>query len=124
MRNIILTNMALFVIAICCLRPAGPFVRFLTTERQHHLCMNYQLFNYSLINLASYLSLYSLLAVAFDTNHHDCDALVIVFMSSGDQGILFAKDGEFNTKMLFEYFDGDQCEALVGKPKLFFIQVR
>lgn len=60
--------------------------------------------------------------LAFDTNHHDCDALVIVFMSSGDQGILFARDGEFNTKMLFEYFDGEQCEALVGKPKLFFIQ--
>ncbi|XP_047488437.1 caspase-1-like [Penaeus chinensis] len=60
--------------------------------------------------------------LAFNTDHIDCDALVIVFMSTGDQDILYAKDKSFGPQMLFECFHGDRCESLVGKPKLFFIQ--
>lgn len=37
--------------------------------------------------------------------------------------MLYCKDKEFYTEELFEYFTANNCEGLVGKPKLFFIQV-
>ncbi|XP_063602673.1 caspase-1-like [Penaeus indicus] len=60
--------------------------------------------------------------LAFNTDHIDCDALVIVFMSTGGNDILYAKDKKFDPNKLLECFHGDNCESLVGKPKIFFIQ--
>lgn len=62
--------------------------------------------------------------VAFDVNHSECDALVVVFMSHGEKDVLWGRDGTFNPDYLFENFKADQCPTLAGKPKLFFIQVR
>lgn len=60
--------------------------------------------------------------LAFGTDHSDCDMLVLVFMSHGEQDILWGRDGHFKADYLFESFHGDQCKTLAGKPKLFFIQ--
>lgn len=37
-------------------------------------------------------------------------------------GKIHAADGLFNVTDLYENFEGDACESLQGKPKLFFIQ--
>ncbi|XP_037804964.1 caspase-1-like [Penaeus monodon] len=60
--------------------------------------------------------------LAFDVNHSECDALVVVFMSHGEKDVLWGRDGTFNPDYLFENFKADQCPTLAGKPKLFFIQ--
>ncbi|XP_069174400.1 caspase-1 isoform X1 [Procambarus clarkii] len=60
--------------------------------------------------------------MAFGTDHTDCDMLVVVFMSHGEQDILWGRDGHIKADFLFESFQGDQCKSLAGKPKLFFIQ--
>ncbi|XP_002737985.3 caspase-3-like, partial [Saccoglossus kowalevskii] len=57
------------------------------------------------------------------TDHRDCDCLVIAILSHGDDGIVHGTDGEsVAIESLTEYFHGDRCPSLVGKPKLFFIQ--
>ncbi|KAA0201658.1 hypothetical protein HAZT_HAZT012160 [Hyalella azteca] len=61
-----------------------------------------------------------------ERDHSDCDALVVVFMSHGEnlKGLeyLCAYDDKFRTTKLWEPFTGDKCPTLAGKPKLFFIQ--
>lgn len=37
-------------------------------------------------------------------------------------GRIYAADGVFLVQNLWEYFIGNKCESLIGKPKLFFIQ--
>ncbi|XP_068237606.1 caspase-1-like [Palaemon carinicauda] len=60
--------------------------------------------------------------LAFGVDHKDCDSLVIVFMSHGEQEILYGRNGSFKAEFLFDSFSADQCKSLAGKPKLFFIQ--
>ncbi|XP_063602955.1 caspase-1-like [Penaeus indicus] len=55
-------------------------------------------------------------------DHSECDALAVVFMSHGEEDVLWGRDGTFNSDYLFENFKADQCPTLAGKPKLFFIQ--
>lgn len=56
-------------------------------------------------------------------DHSASDCLVIVVMSHGDNGKLFARDREYPTRTLWKYFNAINCPTLAGKPKLFFIQV-
>lgn len=55
-----------------------------------------------------------------DYTHHDC--LVIVVMTHGDVGVLWAKDKSYKVSELWEPFTGINCKSLIGKPKLIFIQ--
>ncbi|KAF2366107.1 Caspase-like domain, partial [Trinorchestia longiramus] len=59
-------------------------------------------------------------------DHNPCDALVVVYMSHGEEKngkeFLCTYDSKVPTKTLWESFLGDQCTSLAGKPKLFFIQ--
>lgn len=55
---------------------------------------------------------------------HSCYAsFVCVLLSHGDEGVFFGTDGSVELKYLTSLFRGDCCRSLVGKPKLFFIQV-
>jgi caspase 7 len=57
-------------------------------------------------------------------NHSDSDCFLLAMMSHGDiDGKIHAYDGEYLAEELWENFIGTNCETLVGKPKLFFIQV-
>ena len=53
---------------------------------------------------------------------HDC--LVVCFLSHGKEGRLYARDRDFDEMELWREFYGDRCEALIGKPKMFIVQVR
>ncbi|XP_008197500.2 caspase-1, partial [Tribolium castaneum] len=55
-------------------------------------------------------------------DHSDCDCLVIVVMSHGDNGKIYASDMDYRTNTLWKYFNARSCPTLAGKPKLFFIQ--
>lgn len=56
-------------------------------------------------------------------DHSRCASFVCVLLSHGDEGVLFGTDGSIEIKYLTSLFRGDRCKSLVGKPKLFFIQV-
>jgi hypothetical protein len=44
-------------------------------------------------------------------------------LSHGREGYIYATDKLVPLEMLTQPFKGDKCPSLVGKPKLFFIQV-
>lgn len=47
-----------------------------------------------------------------------------VAMTHGESnGYILAYDKKYEAKNLWENFVGTKCETLIGKPKLFFIQV-
>ncbi|XP_048509283.1 caspase-like isoform X2 [Athalia rosae] len=55
-------------------------------------------------------------------DHTDADCLLVAAMSHGESGLLHSNDELYAVDKLWNYFTGDQCPTLAGKPKLFFIQ--
>ncbi|CAG0894392.1 unnamed protein product [Darwinula stevensoni] len=56
-----------------------------------------------------------------ELEEHEC--LIVCFLSHGEEGgLLYAKNNTFMEEELWRPFYGDECKALVDKPKLFFIQ--
>uniref|UniRef100_A0A8C6TQW2 Caspase family p20 domain-containing protein n=1 Tax=Neogobius melanostomus TaxID=47308 RepID=A0A8C6TQW2_9GOBI len=58
-----------------------------------------------------------------EEDHSKRASFVCVILSHGDEGVIFGTDGCEELDVLTRYFKGDKCKTLVGKPKLFFIQV-
>lgn len=56
-------------------------------------------------------------------DHSDYDCLVVAILTHGEEGLLFASDSAYKHEQVFDNFRGDKCPSLVGKPKIFFIQV-
>lgn len=56
-------------------------------------------------------------------DHSEADCFLIVVMSHGDNGVIYARDHTYPPDTLWMPFTGDNCPSLAGKPKLFFIQV-
>ncbi|XP_030573655.1 caspase-3 [Drosophila novamexicana] len=55
-------------------------------------------------------------------DHSENDCFVLVVMSHGSEGKVYAKDMSYPVERLWNPFLGDSCKTLVNKPKLFFIQ--
>nr|XP_056705838.1 caspase-7 [Euleptes europaea] len=55
-------------------------------------------------------------------NHSDAACFACIFLSHGEEGLIYGTDGSMPIKKLTSIFRGDKCLTLVGKPKLFFIQ--
>lgn len=55
-------------------------------------------------------------------DHSNSDCFTCCIMTHGEHGQLWGTDTRFPNETLFQYFVGDNCKTLVGKPKLFFIQ--
>ncbi|XP_026214390.1 caspase-3-like [Anabas testudineus] len=62
-----------------------------------------------------------LLAVSKE-DHSNSASFVCVFLSHGDDGVIYGTDGFEKFENLTKYLKGNQCRSLLGKPKLFFIQ--
>lgn len=58
-----------------------------------------------------------------EADHSDSDCLVVVVLSHGASGKLYAKDYGYPPDTLWTPFAGDKCPTLAGKPKIFLIQV-
>lgn len=62
--------------------------------------------------------------IVSNEEHHDNDCFMCVVMTHGAKNDkIFAKDDSFKTEELWKNFVGYNCSSLIGKPKLFFIQV-
>lgn len=55
-------------------------------------------------------------------DHTDNDCFVCCILTHGEHGQLWGSDAKFPVDMLFNFFLGDRCLTLVGKPKIFFVQ--
>lgn len=56
-------------------------------------------------------------------NHVDADCFVCVFLSHGENGHIYANDGQIEIQEVTDLFKGNKCRSLVGKPKIFILQV-
>ena len=65
---------------------------------------------------------YQLEYFAKDVDHSDNDCFVCVILTHGEHGQLWGSDARFPIEMMFNFFTGDNCPTLVGKPKVFFVQ--
>jgi hypothetical protein len=61
-------------------------------------------------------------AAAMD--HGSADCLLVAVMTHGETGLLHSRDTVYQIQELWLHFTGDKCHSLIGKPKLFFIQVK
>ena len=58
-------------------------------------------------------------------DHSNNDCLVVVVMTHGDvDGQLYASDKPYDVRDLWVNFVGNECLTLIGKPKMFFVQVK
>jgi hypothetical protein len=63
-------------------------------------------------------------AASSSNDNYESDCLVCVLMSHGDLENLSASDRAYKTKDVLSKFSGQKCPSLLGKPKLFFVQVK
>ena len=57
-------------------------------------------------------------------DHTDNNCFVCVILSHGTLGVVCGTDGVMKIDKLVDHFAGSNCASLVGKPKVFIIQVR
>jgi len=55
-----------------------------------------------------------------DYSEQDC--FVCCILSTGDYGIIYGTDEPVQTEQFLEFFKGDTCRTLAGKPKIFIFQ--
>nr|AAN45850.1 amphiCASP-6 [Branchiostoma floridae] len=61
-------------------------------------------------------------SAALKYDHSQSDCFVCVFLSHGEDGMIYGYNGTVPIKELTDMFRADRCTSLKGKPKLFFIQ--
>lgn len=66
--------------------------------------------------------IHRIITKASNYDHSNHDALIVVVLTHGEHGILYANDGVYKPESLWQPFTADKCVTLAGKPKLFFIQ--
>ncbi|XP_077379644.1 caspase-6-like [Festucalex cinctus] len=59
---------------------------------------------------------------AAESNHSDADCFVLIFLSHGEDEHVYTYDGKISIQRITSLFKGDQCQSLVGKPKIFVWQ--
>ncbi|XP_056309714.1 caspase-6-like [Danio aesculapii] len=64
----------------------------------------------------------SKITAAAAADHVDADCFVCVFLSHGENGHVYANDGQIDIPEITDLFKGDKCRSLVGKPKIFIWQ--
>lgn len=67
--------------------------------------------------------MFELLAAASEEDHRNSACFACVLLSHGEENLIYGTDNVIEIKDLTIHFRGDRCKTLLGKPKLFFIQV-
>ena len=62
--------------------------------------------------------------VASNYDHSEVDCFACAILSHGDEGVVYGTDGIVKIDELVSPVKGANCPSLIGKPKLFFIQVK
>lgn len=83
--------------------------------------LGFQVVRFNDLNVTSFRRVIS--RFASQTNHSSFDMFVMIVLSHGVEGRVFASDGDLSVDAdLVDPFRGANCASLIGKPKMFFIQ--
>ncbi|XP_024872789.1 caspase-1-like, partial [Temnothorax curvispinosus] len=55
------------------------------------------------------------------TDHSESDCIIIIVLSHGNFGELFAFDTTYEASTVWKFFTADNCPTMAGKPKVFLI---
>ncbi|XP_012789124.2 caspase-6-like [Sorex araneus] len=95
-----------------------------TFADRDNLCRRFQELGFEVIcydNLKANDVLHKMHEASIDS-HVDADCFLCVFLTHGEGNYLYAYDAMVEISMLTDFFKGDKCRSLVGKPKIFIIQ--
>ena len=70
------------------------------------------------------ICIFHLFSAAMGEDHSEADCFLCVFLTHGDDGVIYGRDGTLPLQVFFDVFRGEHCKSLVGKPKIFLIQVK
>ena len=59
-----------------------------------------------------------------DSDNYNSDAFICAILTHGEEGVVYGTDAKIEIEDLLKPFKGSSCAGLVGKPKIFFIQVK
>lgn len=92
---------------------------------QDNFCWNgVQIFAVCMLMEKQYDNKFNFFLKAGKKNYSDYGCLICCILTHGSgDGLLCAKDGIYDIQNVFAPFLGNACGTLVGKPKLFIIQV-
>ncbi|XP_059830341.1 caspase-3-like [Hypanus sabinus] len=79
-------------------------------------------FHTEILNDQTCQQMFQKLSNVAKSDHSQMAAFICVFLSHGEEGLLYGTDGLEEIKTFTSIFRGDLCRSLIGKPKLFFIQ--
>lgn len=109
-----------------------------SSEDVKKLCGLFKLLNYEVevhSNLSKEKLLQKIECYSNPTAHSSYDSFICVFLSHGKRSLvkmegrddvgnfITAYDGEVHLEMIYEKFIGEKCTSLIGKPKIFIVQV-
>ena len=80
-----------------------------------------------LLLYCTYIDLaFNIFSASFDDDFkRQSDCFVCTILTHGENGKVYGSDDKpVEVKKLLDPFKGNNCKSLVGKPKIFFIQVR
>lgn len=66
---------------------------------------------------------YHFVSPAAKDDHSNVDCFLVVFLSHGENDHIYTFDDKINVQDITSLFKGDKCKSLVGKPKIFILQV-
>ncbi|XP_054997880.1 caspase-6-like [Sorex araneus] len=95
-----------------------------TCVDRENLCRRFQELGFEVIcydNLKAKDVLHKMYKASI-ASHMDADCFLCVFLTHGDGNHIFAQDARVEISKLTDFFRGDKCSSLVGKPKIFIIQ--
>lgn len=55
-------------------------------------------------------------------DHTDNDCLLVVILSHGGRGVIYANDTSYKLDSIWSLFTNKNCKSLAGKPRLFIVQ--
>ncbi|KAJ8725528.1 hypothetical protein PYW08_003711 [Mythimna loreyi] len=85
-------------------------------------CLTNLAFNVDVHHNLKYAEIMKYIEQTANMNHSNNDCLLIVVLTHGKSGILYAKNTHYNSEKLWYQFTEENCPTLAGKPKLFIIQ--
>ncbi|XP_040572146.1 caspase-1 [Lepeophtheirus salmonis] len=69
-----------------------------------------------------FMDLDKILEDVSNDDHTESDCLLILVLSHGESGLIYARDSAYKPERLWSYFNGKNCPTLAGKPKMILIQ--
>ncbi|CAH1646182.1 unnamed protein product [Spodoptera littoralis] len=85
-------------------------------------CLTTLGFDVNIFHNLKYTNIMKQIKQTAEVNHSEHDCLLVMVLSHGHSGLLYARDTHYRAENLWNPFIDAKCPTLAGKPKLFMFQ--